>query len=292
MFNIGLSPSFRSLNKKRYWIGGIVLTTLAVVLSKSFAVVNAGERGILISFSKSQDVVLTEGVHPILPFVSSVKVINIRIQRTDVESATRTKDLQRITTKVTLNWQIQPDKIQQVYQQVGNEEELVSRIIDPVLQEIVKAAIPSRSLEKNLLERVELKQELELKAKQRLESYGILVTDLSILNVTASDEFTKATEEKQIAEQKAISAKIVAEQELQKADYDAKKAAKDAEAAINLAKGQAEAQRLLQTSLSPEILQKQAIEKWDGKFPIVMSSNGSLPFINLNIPTSSTAPSK
>lgn len=143
-----------------------------------------------------------------------------------------------------------------------------------------------------MLERAELKQELEIKAKQRLEPYGILVTDLSILNVTASDEFTKATEEKQIAEQKAISAKIVAEQELQKADYEAKKASKDAEATINRAKGQAESQRLLQSSLSSEILQKQAIEKWDGKFPVVMSGNGSLPFIKVDIPTSSTPSNK
>jgi regulator of protease activity HflC (stomatin/prohibitin superfamily) len=218
--------------------------------------------------------------------------MNIRIQRTDVESHARTKDLQRITTKVALNWQISPDKIQQVYQQFGNNEELTARIITPVLEEIVKARIPARSLEKNLIERTELKQELETNAKQRLASYGIVITDLSVLNVTASDEFTKATEEKQIAEQQAISAKIVAEQELQKADYESKKAAKEAEAMIARAKGQAESQKLLQTSLSPEILQKQAIEKWDGKFPVVMSSNGALPFINVNALTNSSEPKK
>jgi regulator of protease activity HflC (stomatin/prohibitin superfamily) len=222
--------------------------------------------------------------------------MNVRIQRTDVEANARTKDLQRITTKVALNWQISSDKIQQVYQQFGNNEELTARIIIPVLEEIVKARIPARSLEKNLIERTELKQELETKAKERLESYGIVITDLSVLNVTASDEFNKATEEKQIAEQKsisdkqiaeqkALSDKMVAEQELQKADFESKKAAKDAETAIARARGQAEAQKLLQTSLSPEILQKQAIEKWDGKFPVVMSSNGALPFINVNAPT-------
>jgi regulator of protease activity HflC (stomatin/prohibitin superfamily) len=237
-------------------------------------------------------VVLNEGTHPIVPFVSSVKVMNVRIQRTDVEANARTKDLQRINTKVALNWQISPDKIQQVYQQFGSNEELTARIITPVIEEIVKARIPARSLEKNLIERAELKQELETKAKQRLESYGIVTTDLSVLNVTASDEFTKATEDKQIAEQKAISDKIVAEQELQKADYESKKAAKESEAMIARAKGQAEAQRLLQSSLSPEILQKQAIEKWDGKFPVVMSSNGVLPFINISAPTGNPTPNK
>ncbi len=292
MSNTKFGEILGSLNKKRYWFGGIVFVALTVILSNSFAVINTGERGILVTFNKTQEVLLNEGTHPIMPFVSSVRVVNIRVQRTDVEGTARTKDLQKITTKVALNWQISPDKIQQVYQQFGNNEELVSRIIAPVLEEIVKASIPARSLEKNLIERAELKQELETKAKQRLESYGIVITDLSVLNVTASDEFTKATEEKQIAEQKAISAKIVAEQELQKADYESKKAAKEAEAMIARARGQAEAQKLLQTSLSPEILQKQAIEKWDGKFPVVMSSNGALPFINVNAPTSNPAPNK
>jgi prohibitin 1 len=292
MFSIKLGESILSLNKKRYWFGSIIFLALTVIIPKSFAVVNTGERGILVTFNKVQDVVLNEGAHPIIPFVSSVRVMNIRIQRTDVESHARTKDLQRITTKVALNWQISPDKIQQVYQQFGNNEELTARIITPVLEEIVKARIPARSLEKNLIERTELKQELETNAKQRLASYGIVITDLSVLNVTASDEFTKATEEKQIAEQQAISAKIVAEQELQKADYESKKAAKEAEAMIARAKGQAESQKLLQTSLSPEILQKQAIEKWDGKFPVVMSSNGALPFINVNALTNSSEPKK
>lgn len=292
MFSIRLGEILGSLNKKRYWFGSIIFVALTVILPKSFAVINTGERGILVTFNKVQELVLNEGTHPIVPFVSSVRVMNIRIQRTDVEANARTKDLQRITTKVALNWQISPDKIQQVYQQFGNNEELVARIIAPVLEEIVKARIPARSLEKNLIERTELKQELETKAKQRLESYGILITDLSVLNVTASDEFNKATEDKQIAEQKALSDKMVAEQELQKADFESKKAAKEAETAITRARGQAEAQKLLQTSLSSEILQKQAIEKWDGKFPLVMSSNGALPFINVNTPTSNPEPKK
>ncbi|MCL1469789.1 hypothetical protein LAY57_03770 [Argonema antarcticum A004/B2] len=45
---------------------------------------------------------------------------------------------------------------------------------------------------------------------------------------------------------------------------------------------------MLRENLTPQILQKHAIEKWDGKFPTVMSGNGALPFINVspaNLPT-------
>jgi prohibitin 1 len=75
------------------------------------------------------------------------------------------------------------------------------------------------------------------------------------------------------------------EQDAKKAEYEALKAAKQAEAEVNRAKGTAEAQKLLKQSLNRDLLQKQAIEKWDGKFPTVMGGNGALPLINIAPPT-------
>ena len=98
-----------------------------------------------------------------------------------------------------------------------------------------------------------------------------MVDDVSLVNFSFSPEFSKAIESKQIAEQEA-----------KQADFVALKATKEAQAEVNRAKGQAEAQRLQRLTLTSEILQKQAIEKWDGRFPTVMSSNSSLPLININ----------
>jgi prohibitin 1 len=91
------------------------------------------------------------------------------------------------------------------------------------------------------------------------------------VDVSFSEEFAKAIEAKQIAEQEA-----------KQADFEALKASKQAQAQVNRAKGQAEAQRLQKLTLTKELLQQQAIEKWDGKFPTVMGGNGTLPLINLN----------
>ena len=114
--------------------------------------------------------------------------------------------------------------------------------------------------------------------KQRLAAYNIQVSEVALVNVAFSPEFAKAIEEKQIAEQQA-----------KQADYDALKATKQAEAEVNRAKGQAESQRLMRQTLTPQILQKQAIEKWNGQFPQVMSGNGALPFINIS-PSNLPAP--
>jgi len=73
-----------------------------------------------------------------------------------------------------------------------------------------------------------------------------------------------------------VEAKQIAEQEAKKAGFMAAKALKEAEVKVNLAKGDAEAQRLLKETLSPEILQKQAIEKWNGNLPSIMVGNEKL----------------
>ena len=101
-----------------------------------------------------------------------------------------------------------------------------------------------------------------------------------MVNFGFSPEFSKAIEAKQIAEQYA-----------KQAEFALKKATQDAQAQINRAKGQSESQRLHRQTLTPEILQQQAIEKWNGQFPTVMGGHGALTLINIT-PGQSATPGK
>lgn len=258
--------------------GGIALTLfVGITLLKSFVTVNPGERGVVITFGKVQNAILDEGIHPVLPFITSVKKLNVRIQKTDIEASAGTKDLQSVKTKLALNWYIDPTKVNKIYQQIGDENQITTQIITPAITEVLKAATPKKTAEQILTQREELKNVIDGAIKARLAVYGIKVSEVAIIDVAFSREFAKAIEAKQIAEQQA-----------KQADYEALKATKQAEADVNRAKGQAEAQRLMRQTLTPQILQKQAIEKWNGQFPQVMSGNGALPFINIspsNLPT-------
>ena len=157
-----------------------------------------------------------------------------------------------------------------MFQRVGDEAEITQRILNPAVSEVVKAATAKKNVEEILTKRTELKQEIDQALKNRLSVYGLQVDDVSLVDFRFSAEFNKAIEAKQIAEQQAKQAEFVA-----------LKAAKDAEAEVNRAKGQAEAQRLQRQTLTRELLQKQAIEKWDGKFPTYMGGNNPLPFIDV-----------
>lgn len=290
---------FKSMPRKYYlWsiyalAAFVTLNIVSRLLSRTFLIVNPGERGLIMNLGKLQEEVLDEGVHITLPFISVVKIINVRVQKIDVESTARTKDLQRITTKLTLNWKIDPIKVRNVYQEIGTEKDVITKIITPAFDEIIKTSMPSRTLEQVLTEREQIKEEIKERIRKRLAPSGVLVTDVAFVNLSASDQFTKATEDRQVAEQQAISEKIVAEQEIKKAEFEVIKAKKEAEALVsksrgeaealvNKAKAEAEAQRLLQQSLTPQLLQKQAIDKWNGQYPTVMGGNNALPLISIS----------
>lgn len=260
--------------------GGIALSLLVgfTLLKSSFVTVNPGERGVVVQLGKVQKAILGEGTYPIIPFITSVKKINVRIQKTDIETSVGTKDLQSVKAKLALNWYLDPTKVNKIYQQIGDENQVNTQIISPAITEVLKAATPKKTAEQILTQREELKAVIEAAIKQRLAVYGILVSEVALENVAFSPQFAKAIEAKQIAEQQA-----------KQADYEALKATKQAEAEVNRAKGQAESQRLMRQTLTPQILQKQAIEKWNGQFPQVMSGNGALPFINIT-PSNLPAP--
>jgi regulator of protease activity HflC (stomatin/prohibitin superfamily) len=132
--------------------------------------------------------------------------------------------------------------------------------------------------EEIITKRGEVKAEVDETLTQRLASYQIAVDDISLVNVHFSERFSEAVEAKQIAEQEA-----------KRAEFIAQKAAVEAEAEVNRAKGQAEAQRLVRETITPELLQKLAIERWDGHFPTVLGGDGSIPLINIDTAHVSTS---
>ncbi|MGL5064332.1 MAG: prohibitin family protein [Microcoleus sp.] len=264
-------------NLALYVVGGIVLAIAALIL-RPFALVGAGERGIMMRFGKVQNTILDEGIHPIIPIVTSVKTLSVRVQKTDIQADAASKDLQKVSTDLAVNWNIDPAKANQVFQQIGDEEQIVTSILSPAISEVLKAATANKTAEEIITQRNALKNEIDSSLKKRLEPYGVIVRDVSLINFGFSPEFSKAIEAKQIAEQEA-----------KQAEFAVKKATQEAQAEINRAKGQAEAQRLQRQSLTPEILQQQAIQKWDGKFPTVMGGNNSLPLINIAPPSGQPA---
>ncbi len=254
------------------WVIGIVVFVVIFFVINPLVIIGAGDRGVVFNRATGvEEKILGEGVHFRIPLVQSVVSMTVRVQKDEVAAEAASKDLQTVNTTIVVNYHLAADKVNKIYQQVGDEEIVLDRILKPAVHEVVKAATARLTAEEILTKRPELKTNIDTLLGERLLGYNIILDDVSIVDVEFSKEFNDAIEAKQIAEQDAQKAKFVTQ-----------KAEQDALAEINRAKGSAEAQRLQQQTLTQEILQKQAIEKWDGKFPTYFGG-GALPF--LNIPT-------
>lgn len=265
------SPKNASRNRDTSIAGRIILTLLILaIISTFFVVIPAGKRGVLMEFGQVKEVILTEGLHPLIPVVNTVEKLSVRVQKQEIIVQAACQDLQNISLEVALNWHLDASKIYLVFQQIGNQNQIIDKIINPSLSEVIKSVTAQYTAEEIIKQRSQVKTEVDTKLRDRLENYHILMDDLSFLNIHFSDRFQEAVEAKQIAEQEA-----------RRAGFIAQKALKKAEAKINLAKGEAEANRLIQASLTPEILQRQTLKKWNGHLPLIVDS-GSQKILDIN----------
>jgi len=200
-----------------------------------------------------------------IPFLYGNQTFDLRVQKHVIETTAASRDLQPIYSHIAVNWRIDPTNLTQFYKDVGDEDDAVVKLLQPAVNEVFKAATAKMTAENIVSRRTELKNEIVAELGKRLKRYGVAVDDVSIMDVKFSDEFIKAIEAKQIAEQ-----------EKEQAQYVADKAIKDADAEVNRARGQAEAQKLLQSSLTPAMLQKLYLEKWNGVLPQVQSGRGGI----------------
>lgn len=236
-------------------IGGILAVALILLSFSSFVIINPGQAGVLSILGKARDGALLEGVHFKPPLISTVDVYDVTVQKFEVPAQSSTRDLQDLSASFAINFRLDPTQVVEIRRKQGTLQNVVSKIIAPQTQESFKIAAARRTVEEAITKRDELKQDFDTALNERLEKYGIIVLDTSVVDLAFSPEFSKAVEEKQIAEQRA-----------QRAVYVAKEAEQQAQAEINRAKGKAEAQRLLAETLKAQggqlVLQKEAIEAW------------------------------
>lgn len=251
------------------WAGIAIFTLVFFIFFFPIVIIGAGERGIVFNNASGvEDRILGEGTHLRMPFLQSVTSVSVRTQKTNVKAEAASKDLQTVNTDIVVNWHLDASKVNKTYQQIGDEEAVRDRIIIPAVNEMVKAATAQLNVSEVLSQRTQLKANIDELLRQRLDKNGVILDDVSITNVNFSEEFNRAIEQKQVAQQEA-----------ERAIFKAQEAEQTANANINLARGEAEANRLKRESLTPELLQLRAIEKWDGQLPTV--TGGSTPFVNI-----------
>ncbi|WP_449244211.1 prohibitin family protein [Desulfobacca acetoxidans] len=251
---------------------GIIL--LLFLLSRPWVQVGAGERGVVLNFGAVQDYVLGEGLHFRMPVVQTIALMDVKVQKSLTNAAASSSDLQEVSSEVALNYHIIPDKANIVYQTIGVY--FKDRIIDPAVQEVVKAVTARYTAEELITKRPAVSEAMRTTLSERLMEHNIAVDAFSIVGFSFSKIFMEAIEAKQTAEQLAL-----------KARRDLERIKIEAEQKITAATAEAESLRLQRANISPDLIELRrveanlrAIEKWNGILPQV-TGGGAVPFIGI-----------
>ncbi|WML41330.1 prohibitin family protein [Neobacillus sp. OS1-2] len=255
-------------------IGGLIAIVILVVGFFSTTTVASGNRGVLLQLGAVKPTILTEGFHFKVPFIQTIQLIEVRVQKEESTQTAASRDLQMVTAKVAVNYSVNPDAVNKLYQEIGLDYR--SRIVDPAIAESLKAITAQYTAEELISKRPEVSAQVKEMLGKKLTKYYMILEDINIKEFAFSEEFNKAIESKQTAEQNAL-----------RAQRDLERIKIEAEQKIAQAGAEAEALRLKKQEVTAELIQlkqievqEKALEKWDGKLPAV--TGGATPFIGLD----------
>ena len=256
---------------------GTIIGVIAclIVVAGSTGIVDAGQRGVLLRFGAVTGTIKDEGLYFKIPFAEQVVLMSTQIQKYTAAVGSSSKDLQVVTTAVTLNYQLNASRVGETYRNMRQDYE--NRVIQPYIQEAVKSTTANFDAEQLITRRPQVKDELQNLLAEGLAPLGIGVIQLSITDFQFSSTF-----------QDSIEAKVKAVQQALEAENALKRVQFEAQQAITRAQAEAKGLELQKAQITPQLLelrrievQGRAVEKWNGVMPTVVTSGGPVPMLDV-----------
>jgi len=273
----------------------LVIVGVVLFLTSSFVTVQSGHVGVVVTLGAVQSNALPEGFHLKKPYLDKVEQMDIRLTKAVVKSEAASKDLQTVRTQVTVQYSLVGAVAPKTYQKIGVRSVVAVTLIEPAIQESVKAVTAQFTAEQLVTKRAEVKLLIQEAINNfiniTLREKGV-VNSLRIANVAITDfefsvEFNKAIELKVRAEQEALQAENEKTRRVTQAEAAAAeiKLAAEAEAfqieAASKARAAAIAREAKALRGNPDLIQLRIAEKWDGVLPKFTGSD-AIPLLNIN----------
>jgi regulator of protease activity HflC (stomatin/prohibitin superfamily) len=288
--DIGDLPRIGGISR---FIGIAVILLIIIGFLGSLAIVQVppGTRGVILTLGKVENRIMNEGLNFKNPITQRIIFMDVQIQKAESTESTATRDLQEVSTTVAVNYRLNPNKVNSIYQNL--RQDYVSRVIKPNIEESLKATTATYRAEELITKRAEVKATFDAILEERLLVFEIEVVSVSLTDFQFSQSFSEAIEAKVTAEQEALKAKNVLETIRYEAQQQIIQAEAEKNATIAIALGKAEAQiisanatsesiQLITSQMTDEYALYLWLNQWDGKLPLVMSGDEQSYFLDLN----------
>ena len=249
----------------------LALLAMIVVITvfSSFYTIKSTERGVLSTFGKISPGVIDDGLHVKIPFIQTIKKVNVQQKKFDGKENSYTRDVQTSEVQYTINYDLVRENVNNLIKNVGDDYH--NRIVVPFIRSAMKEAFGNFAATEIVENRDAVRREIENTLRHTLDSNYFLNIQFQLVDIDFDDDFENAIKEKQVAEQQALKAKNVTIQIEEQAKQTKIRAEADAEAIRIKAKA---------LESNPKLVEYEAVQRWDGKMPEYMMGN-SLPLINI-----------
>ncbi len=247
----------------------IIVIAAVILVFSGFYSVSSTQRGVLSTFGKINPEVIDAGLHMKIPFMQTINKMSIQTVKLEENAPSYTKDIQTADVRYVLNFDPVPENMAILYRNVGNN--YIVKVITPIIEGVLKDVIGGYNAADIVSNREEVRKAVEKELNAQLPSDYVHNIKFQLVNIEYDDAFEQSIVDKQVAEQKALTAK-----------NNTIRIQEEANQKIITAEADAKAMQIKASALTanPKLTQYEAVQKWDGKLPTYMLGN-SVPFIDI-----------
>ncbi len=242
----------------------IVAGVLTIIVGFGWREVGPGQIGVKTRFGQVQQGTLLPGLHWIMPAVDGITIFDGRVQAYNFENIeSATQDLQQVRLSGLINYRIDSEKADRILQEIGGPGNYAETVFLRPSNTALKEITPDYNASNVVSRRDEIGNRALENLRERMEPFHIIVERVSVENVSLNEQFLTSVEAKQIAEQ-----------DLARADFEAQTKVKlaegDRDSRITRAEGEAQANDLINASLSGPLLQWTYIQQLADNIKLMM----------------------
>jgi len=219
----------------------------AVPLAVGFSVaqssiydVKGGTRAVIFDrLAGVKDQVVGEGTHFLIPWLQKSIVYDVRTKPRNISTTTGSKDLQMVSLTLRVLHRPEVTQLPKIYQNLGQDYD--ERVLPSIGNEVLKAIVAQFDAAELITQREAVSNRIRTDLLKRAQEFNIALEDVSITHMTFGKEFTRAVEQKQIAQQDAERARFIVEKAEQERQANVIRAEGEAESADTISKAVAKA---------------------------------------------------
>jgi prohibitin 1 len=250
-----------------------IFILLALFMTTGCVIIEDGQVGVKKSLGEISDEPVGRGLFIQVPVLRTVETWNVKLQERKETGQVPSSEGLIIGLDITLLFKVLPTAAPTLRKTVG--QDYVNRLVVPYLRSTMRDVVSAYPVKRVYAEagRKEIAAKIKEQMEASLGSQGILIEAVLLRDVKLPARFKES-----------IEAKLTAEQRVQQKQFELEQAAKDAEIEVARARGAAEAQKIVRSTLSDSYLQYLWIKTLNENPNVIyVSTEANLPiFKNVN----------